>query len=155
MFVNLKASRHCAPLEKWYETPISGKRMCLVMNNGRWKTCLIERQICSQSELYSLMTAVQGLKIVSPPPVTFAKPCGICGIQGHSRGEQLVLRNPLPKGAESWNPGRYLCPGPRRAADLAGEEDFFKYSEQTPQNDPITHVLLIPHSSRCLQLAFQ
>lgn len=39
--------------------------------------------------------------------------------------------------------------------NLAGEEDVFKYSEQTPQKDLIALGLQMPHTPRCLQLPFQ
>lgn len=91
------------------------------MSQGCWETHLVERRTGSQSQLYSLMTTQQGLKIVSPSPVTFAKLFRISRIQWHSSGEQLVLRNSLLKGAGSWLQGRSLCRGPRRAVDLAGD----------------------------------
>ena len=80
------------------------------MNNGCCKLHLVGRQAwtflffpsASQPSVHSVMTTLQGLKIVSPSPVTFAKLFQVSRIQWHSSGVQLTLRNSLLKKAGSW-----------------------------------------------------
>lgn len=57
--------------------------------------------LASPSSFYSVVTTLQGLKIVSSSLATFAKLLKISRIQWPSSGEQLVRRNSLVRGAGS------------------------------------------------------